>query len=55
MPKVPQTRILQIFVMFLENMGDEVDFLPADKRKSLLQVDSTVFGVCSQLSPKYLK
>ena len=36
-------------------MGNEVDFLPADKHKSFLQVDSITFGVLSQTCPKYPK
>ena len=36
-------------------MRDEVDFLPADKHKSFLQVDSITLGVCSQACPKYPK
>ena len=36
-------------------MGDEVDFLPADKRESFLQVDSINLGVRSQACPKYPK
>ena len=36
-------------------MGDEVDFLPADKRESFLQVDSINLGVRSQAYPKYPK
>ena len=30
---------------------DELDFLPADKHKRFLQVDS--MGLCSQACPKY--
>ena len=36
-------------------MGDEVDFLPADKSKSFLQDDSITLGVRSQTSPKHQK
>ena len=36
-------------------MGDEVDFLPANKHKSFLQVDSITLGVHSQACPKYPK
>ena len=36
-------------------MGDEIDFLPADKQESFLQVDSITLGVCSQACPKYPK
>ena len=34
-------------------MGDEVDFLPADKRKSFLHGDSTTLVVHSQACPEY--
>ena len=36
-------------------MGDEVDFLPADKHKSFLQGDSMTLGVHSQACSKYPK
>ena len=36
-------------------MGDEVDFLPADKHKSLPQDDSITYGVRSQTCLKYPK
>ena len=36
-------------------MGYGIDFLPADKHKNFLQVDSITLGVCSQGCPKYLK
>ena len=36
-------------------MGDEVDFLPADKHKSFLQVDSITLGGQSQTCPGYPK
>ena len=38
-----------------KNKGDEVAFLPADKRKSILQVDSITLGIRSQVRPKYPK
>ena len=38
-----------------KSMWDEVDFLPADKHKSFLQVDSITLGVCNQTHPKYAK
>ena len=38
-----------------KNIGDEVDFLPADKHESFLQVYSVISGVCSRVCPKYLK
>ena len=36
-------------------MGDEVDFLPADKHKSFLQDGSITLSVISQTGPKYQK
>ena len=36
-------------------MGDEVDFLPADKHKSFLQDDSITLVVRSETCPKYPK
>ena len=35
--------------------GGEVDFLPADKHKDFLEVDSITLGVHSKVCPKYLK
>ena len=36
-------------------MGDEVDFLLADKDKSFVQVDSITLGVYKKACPKYPK
>ena len=36
-------------------MGDEVDFLPGDKVKSFLQVNSITLVLRSQACPKYPK
>ena len=36
-------------------MGDEVEFLPADKQKSFLQDGSITLSVISQTGPKYQK
>ena len=36
-------------------MGDEVEFLPADKHKSYLQNGSITLSVISQTDPKYQK
>ena len=36
-------------------MADEVDFLPADKHKSFLQVDNIIYGVHSEACSKYPK
>ena len=35
--------------------GGEVDFLPANKHESFLQVDIITLGLCSQACPKYPK
>ena len=40
---------------FQKSMGDEVDFLSADKDESFVQVDSITLGVPSQACPKYPK
>ena len=55
MPKVPKIRSLYIFAISPERLGDEVDFLLVDKRKSFLQVNSITLGVHSQACPKYPK
>ena len=36
-------------------MGNEVEFLPADKHKSFLQDGSITLGIISQTGPKYQK
>ena len=36
-------------------MNDEVDFLPADKHESFVQVDSITLGVRSQACSNYPK
>ena len=36
-------------------MGDDVAFLPGDKHKSFLLVDSITFGVQSEACPEYPK
>ena len=38
-----------------KSMGDEVDFLPADKHESFLEYDSVSLSVGSQACPKYPK
>ena len=40
---------------FKENVKDEVDLLPADKRQKFLQSDTIILGVCGQASPNYPK
>ena len=51
MPKVRKI----IFQYLHKNMGDKVDFLPANKHKSFLQDDSITLGVHSQTGPKHQK
>ena len=41
--------------MSQENVKDEVDFLPADKRQRFLQIDTIILGVCGQACPSYTK
>ena len=54
MPRVP--KIVCISLQYLqENVTDEVDFLPEDKHKSFLQVDSIILDVRSQACLKYEK
>ena len=36
-------------------MGYEIDFLPADKYKNFLQIDSIILGVHDQACPKHPK
>ena len=43
------------FAHLSKKLGDEVDFLPADKHERFLQVDSITLGVRSQACPKYPK
>ena len=43
---------LHIVAYLQKSMGDKVDFLPADKHKSFLQVDGITVGVHSQACPK---
>ena len=40
---------------FKENVKDEVDLLPADKRQKFLQSDTIILDVCGQASPNYPK
>ena len=54
MPKVPKIRSLHIFAISPKNPGGEVDFLPADKHRCLLE-EIINFGVPNQASPKYPK
>ena len=36
-------------------MGNEVDFLPADKRQRFLQIDNSILDVCDLAYPYYPK
>ena len=51
MPKVTKISF-HIFVYLHKSMGDEAEFLPADKNKSFQQDDSITLGVPSHTSPK---
>lgn len=42
--KVLKIISLHIFAISSDKRGDEVDFFPADKQKSFLQVDSITLG-----------
>ena len=56
MPKVPKIRSLHIVAISPEKHGAaEVDFLPANKHESFLQVDSITLDLHSQACPKYPK
>ena len=55
MPKVPKVKSLHIFAISPQKHGGEVDFLPANKHESFLQVDSITFRLRSQACPKYPK
>ena len=51
----PSTQNKKLAQYFQKSMGDEVDFLSADKDESFVQVDSITLGVRSQAWPKYPK
>ena len=55
MPQVLKVRRLHIFAISSEKVGNEVDFFPADKYESVLQVNSITLGVCSQAYTNYSK
>ena len=38
-----------------ENVKDEVEFLPACKHQSFLQIDTIILGACGQACPNYPK
>ena len=48
-------RSLHIFAISQGNRKDEVDFLPADKRRWFLQIDSIILGASGQACPNYPK
>ena len=52
MPKVAKRNSLYICNISIK-VRDLIDFLPADKRKSFLQVKGIILGVHSQACPKY--
>ena len=39
----------------MENMKDELEFLPTDKRQRFLQIAIIILGVCGQACPNYPK
>ena len=51
MPKVPKITCISLHIS-RKAWGDKVDFLPADKHKSFLQVDGITSGVHSQACPE---
>ena len=57
MPKVSKTIGLQCLCneFVKEDVKDEVDFLPADKRRRFLQSDTIILGECGQACPYYPK
>ena len=55
MPKEPKISSLHIFAISSEKPRVWIDFLPANRHKSILQVDSFILGVGGQACPKYQK
>ena len=55
MLKVPKTTCLQYLQYLKENVKDEVNFLPADKRQRFLPSGTIILGVCGQECPNYPK
>ena len=55
MPQVPKTIGLQYLCnkYVTENVKDEGDFLPANKRRRFLQSDTITLGVYGQACPYY--
>ena len=54
MPKLPKIS-LHIFQYLQKSIEDEVDFLPADKHESFLQIGNATLGVRTQACLKYPK
>ena len=54
MSKVPKISFISLQYLH-KSVGNEVDFLPADKHKSFLQDDGIIYGVHSQACSKYPK
>ena len=48
-------KVLKISLYIFAKAWGEVDFLPANKHESFLQVDSITLGLRSQACPKYPK
>ena len=53
--KYPKKQVCISLHYLQKNVGDEVEFLPADKHDIFLQVDSINLDVCCQACPKYPK
>ena len=54
MPKAPKISFISL-QYHQKSMGYEIDFLPADKHRNFLQIDSIIFGVHGQACPKHPK
>ena len=55
-PRVPKITNSQYLLQYLlKDVSDGVDFLPADKHKSFLQVDTIIFDGHGQACPKFPK
>ena len=50
-----QNKFKSLCNISIKTIGNEVEFLPADKHKRLLQDDSITYHTPSQTSPKYQK
>ena len=55
MPKVPKISLYIIMQNLQKSIGDDVEFLPADKCQMFPQIYVIVLGVCGQKCPNYPK